>query len=65
MSYELVHEDAFGNKDVQAFANLDEVKDEIDRLDACLDEASVAQSYRIWRDIDSLMEILSENEENQ
>ena len=65
MPYELVHENAFGEKDVQTFADLDEVRDEIDRLDACLDEASVTRAYYICCAIHSLQEILSENEEDQ
>jgi hypothetical protein len=65
MAYELVHYDAFGQEDVQTFADLDEVREEIDRLDGCLDEAPVAQGYYIRRAINSLQEILSENEEDQ
>jgi hypothetical protein len=65
MTFELVHENAFGHKNVQTFADLDEVREEIDRLDGCLDEAPVAQGYYIRRAINSLQEILSENEEDQ
>jgi hypothetical protein len=61
MSYELVHENAYGEKDVQTFADLDEVREEIDRLDGCLDEASIAQSYYIRCAINSLQEIIAEN----
>jgi hypothetical protein len=67
MAYELVHYDAFGQEDVQTFADLDEVREEIDRLDGCLDEASIAQSYYICCAINSLQEIITENspEEDQ
>jgi hypothetical protein len=65
MTFELVHENAFGHKNIQTFADLDEVREEIDRLDGCLDEAPVAQGYYIRRAINSLQEILSENEEDQ
>jgi uncharacterized protein YjaG (DUF416 family) len=64
MAYELVHYDAFGQKDVQTFADLWDVQWEINRLEQCLEDRD---SWRIRDTIAQLQEIIAENspEEDQ
>ena len=57
--YQFAHYDAFGNKDIQSFDTLDDIRWEIDRLEQYLDD------YRSWRaqeTLSQLREFLSEAE---
>ena len=57
--YQFAHYDAFGNKDIQDFDTLDDIKEEIDRLEQYLDD------YRSWRaqeTLSQLREFLAEAE---
>ena len=57
--YQFAHYDAFGNKDIQAFDTLDDIKEEIDRLEQYLDDH---RSWRAQETLSQLREFLTEAE---
>ena len=64
MPYELVRIDEYGHYFAAAtFQDKEDIEDEINRLDAALEEASVAESWRIQSTIYELQELLSSIEQ--
>lgn len=57
--YQFAHYDAFGNKDIQDFDTIDDIRWEIDRLERCLEDR---HSWRVQETISQLREFLAEAE---
>ena len=58
--YQFTHHDAFGNKDIQAFETLDDIRWEIDKLERSLEDR---RSWRVEETLSQLREFLAETEQ--